>query len=76
MHWACSDTQGPLCKTRTYSDLWSHTGAPQEVDCKKCKLKMCEDCLGTGIMNGKQFGIYCPCEYGSIRELQRQWEAK
>lgn len=71
-HWANQETQGPLCGSKIYGDDWSHSGAPGEVDCKKCKAKMCEDCSGTGIMGGKQAGIYCQCQYGEIRELQAE----
>lgn len=69
IHWASNELQGPLCGS-AMGDNWQHAGRPQEVDCKKCKGKMCEDCFGVGIMNGKDFGVYCYCDYGTLRELQ------
>lgn len=68
-HWASQELQGPLCGS-VMGDDWDHSGRPEEVNCKKCKKKMCEDCHGNGIMGGKEAGLYCYCEYGTIRELQ------
>lgn len=36
---------------------------------KRAKDIKCQDCMGTGIMGGRQTGIYCPCKYGAAREL-------
>lgn len=36
--------------------------------CKRCQKIACPDCFGTGIMGGKQFGIYCGCYYGYCAE--------
>ena len=37
--------------------------------CKKCMKIACEDCFGTGIINGGWSGLYCHCQYGDLREL-------
>lgn len=53
--------------------LWASVPEPDLVEViwfhVKCKHKKCEDCLGTGVMGGRQTGILCECSYGIIKAL-------
>lgn len=44
----------------------------EEIICSKCRNKACPDCFGTGIMGGKSAGIYCSCNYGTVREFNNE----
>jgi hypothetical protein len=50
-------------------NMWRDNDLDEEVICVKCRKKACPDCLGTGILGANQVGLYCPCDYGSVREL-------
>lgn len=51
-------------------NLWRDNDLDEEFICKKCRIKACKDCFGTGIIGGGQCGIYCSCDYGSVAELR------
>lgn len=78
---ASDEAQGKqaLCgqKSAIVLNLWRDNDLDEDVICKKCRNKACPDCFGTGIMGGRQTGIYCQCDYGTVAELRngggRRW---
>lgn len=71
-HYTCDEKQGPLCGSRVGELSWDGTYDSTEVDCKKCKKLLCEDCGGSGFQNGRTSGIYCHCEHATALELKNE----
>jgi hypothetical protein len=68
------ETQGKtaLCgrKGVIVLNMWHDNDLAESLICAKCRCKTCPHCFGTGIMGGRAAGIFCYCDYGTVREIK------
>lgn len=64
------EAQGQLAlcgqKNGILLNLWRDNDLDEEVICKKCRLKACSDCFGTGIVSNYKSESYCSCVYATV----------